>query len=77
MHPGTDRGVKQAGFVVLVTAHMPAVLVEVGFGTNARDAAYMRSAKGSKRWRSRSPTSTMGYLAEYERRTGTPLPESP
>jgi N-acetylmuramoyl-L-alanine amidase len=77
MHPGTDRGVKQAGFVVLVTAHMPAVLVEVGFGTNARDAAYMSSAKGQEALAESIAKSTMGYLAEYERRTGTPLPESP
>ena len=34
-----NRGVKQAGFRVLVGAFMPAILVELGFVTNRRDAA--------------------------------------
>jgi len=45
MHPGPDRGVKQAGFRVLVTAFMPAVLVEIGFGTNPAEARYLRDPR--------------------------------
>lgn len=48
VHPGTNRGVKQAGFKVLVTASMPAILVEVGYGSNAADAEYITSDKGQR-----------------------------
>ncbi|MEX2582433.1 MAG: N-acetylmuramoyl-L-alanine amidase [Gemmatimonadota bacterium] len=43
VHPGPDRGVKQASFVVLDGAFMPAVLVELGFITNPEDEAMLRT----------------------------------
>lgn len=36
--PSRNRGVKQAGFYVLVGASMPNILVEVGFMSNSREA---------------------------------------
>ena len=45
----TSRGVKQAGFYVLWGASMPAVLVELGFVTNAGEARFLASEMGQNR----------------------------
>ncbi len=44
-----SRGVKQAGFYVLVGASMPSVLVETGFISNPHDARYISSKKGQQK----------------------------
>jgi N-acetylmuramoyl-L-alanine amidase len=41
-----DRGVKQAGFIVLWNTTMPSVLVEVGFISNPREESYLKSQTG-------------------------------
>jgi N-acetylmuramoyl-L-alanine amidase len=68
MHPGPNRGVKQAGFRVLVTAFMPAVLVEIGFGTNPAEASYLRDAARQRQIATSIADATMQYLAGYQRR---------
>lgn len=40
------RGVKQAGFYVLVGASMPSVLIETGFLSNRKDENYLSASKG-------------------------------
>jgi N-acetylmuramoyl-L-alanine amidase len=40
----TNRGVKQAGFIVLAGVYLPAILVEAGFITNPREEELLRDA---------------------------------
>lgn len=44
-----DRGVKQAGFVVLYQTYMPSVLIETGFITNKIEGPFLNSIGGSKK----------------------------
>ena len=48
IHPGPNRGVKQAGFRVLVGAIMPAVLVETGFMTSRKEERLLATARFQK-----------------------------
>lgn len=71
MHPGTNRGVKQAGFRVLVTAFMPAVLIEIGFGTNPAEAQYLNNAKQQSAIAAAIADAAVTYLQHYDRRLGS------
>jgi len=68
VHPAEARGVKQAGFAVLATSYMPAVLVELGYGSNPDEARYLTSAAGQRRLARGIAEAVVSYLAEYERR---------
>jgi N-acetylmuramoyl-L-alanine amidase len=70
VHPGPSRGVKQAGFRVLVTAFMPAVLVEVGFGTNETEARYLEAPSNQRTVARAIADATAEYLERYQRRVG-------
>ncbi|MBY0489827.1 MAG: N-acetylmuramoyl-L-alanine amidase [Gemmatimonadaceae bacterium] len=70
VHPGPNRGVKQAGFRVLVTAFMPAVLVEIGFGTNKAEADYMTDPAQQATLADTIADAVVRYLAQYERKVG-------
>lgn len=44
-----DRGVRQAGFLVLNATSMPSILVELGYISNAEEAKYLASSSGQKK----------------------------
>jgi N-acetylmuramoyl-L-alanine amidase len=68
VHPGGDRGVQQAAFVVLSTARRPAILIEAGFATNQDDAEYLASAMGQRRIVNAVADGIVAYLLEFERK---------
>lgn len=45
-----NRGVKQAGFVVLHQTYMPSVLIETGFLTNKNEGQFLGSSKGQEQF---------------------------
>lgn len=70
VHPGPNRGVQQANFAVLRGSYMPAVLVEIGFGSNQSEATYL-SDQANQRAIARSiAESVLSYLTHYESRVG-------
>ncbi len=45
-----NRGVKQAGFVVLHQTYMPSILIETGFLTNKNEALFLNSKLGQQKF---------------------------
>ncbi len=76
-HPGPDRGVQQANFAVLRGAFMPAVLVEIGFGTNREEAAYISDPNNERKIARSIAKSIMAYLDRYDARVGGTAAGSP
>jgi N-acetylmuramoyl-L-alanine amidase len=69
VHSGDNRGVKQAGLMVLTTARRPAVLFEMGFSTNRQDARLMTDTASQRKLATALADAIVEYLREYERRT--------
>jgi N-acetylmuramoyl-L-alanine amidase len=70
IHPGPSRGVQQANFAVLRGSYMPAVLVEIGFGTNPDEAAWLSDSDSQRTIARTIAQSVLAYLEHYESRIG-------
>ena len=64
---GVNRGVKQAGFIVLIGASMPNVLVELGFLSNSRDESRLKRAS----YRQKAAEAIFQALIKYKTRHET------
>lgn len=69
VHPGGDRGIQQAPFVVLNTASRPAILIETGYGTNRKDAAFVGSSAGQQALARTIADGIVDYLRRFEAKT--------
>jgi N-acetylmuramoyl-L-alanine amidase len=70
-HPGKDRGVQQANFAVLRGSFMPAVLVEIGFGTNPSEAEYLLDPDNQRTIAASIARGIMEYISHYDARIGS------
>ncbi len=69
-HPGPSRGVQQANFAVLRGSYMPAVLVEIGFGTNPDEAEYLSDYSNQREIAASIARAVIDYISHYEARVG-------
>jgi N-acetylmuramoyl-L-alanine amidase len=71
VHPGPNRGVKQAGFAVLVGAFMPAVLVEIGFISNRAEESMLADAQQQETIARQLAAGVRDFFQAAERRQGS------
>jgi len=62
-----DRGVKQAGFLVLRETYMPSVLVELGFLSNKNENNYLRSSSNQKKYAKQIFNAIIQYKESLEK----------
>lgn len=65
-----DRGVLQAGFLVLRESGMPSVLIELGFINNPTEAKYLTSSTGQRNMASAIFTGLQKYKKEFDKKQG-------
>lgn len=66
----TDRGVKQAGFLVLKQITSPGILVELGYLSNATEERYLSKSKSRKELAKSIFDAFLQYKDDYDRKNG-------
>ena len=66
----TDRGVRQAGFLVLRKTSMPSVLIELGFINNQAEAKYLSSRLGQRAMATAIYSGFKKYKREFDKKQG-------
>ncbi len=65
-----DRGVRQAGFLVLKQASMPSILVELGYISNAAEEKYLNKKASRKKLAEAIYNAFLVYKTNYEKKSG-------
>lgn len=68
-----DRGVRQAGFLVLRETSMPSVLVELGYISNRNEEQFMSSSKGQEVLARSLYKAFSDYKRNFDLRSGNPV----
>lgn len=71
-----NRGVKQAGFLVLRQITMPRVLIEMGFISNKQEGAFLNSVGGQNKLAEAIASSILQYKKEFFASNKTAKPAS-
>lgn len=72
-----NRGVRQAGFLVLRKTSMPSILVELGYISNKGEEHFLASSEGQKKLATSIYNAFTKYKWEYDRKRGALSQSSP
>lgn len=71
-----DRGVSQAGFLVLRESGMPSVLIELGFINNPKEAEFLSSRSGQQKMSQAIFSGFKRYKDNFDKRRGVTIRSS-